>query len=508
MISPLLANLYLRRFVLGWKQRGLEQSLGSRIVTYAGVQTDLPEGDFAMKQRYLLGFVLTGVAMLMLSGCASYGVIDNEPLTESTSTPSYSIKNRYGNNESGGDIRLSLSFSGGGTRAAALAYGVLEELRDTTVVIDGQQKRLLDEIDTISSVSGGSFTSAYYGLYGERIFEDFKDVFLTRDVERSLVRGLFNPFRWFSTKGRTEMAVKLYEKEVFHGATFADMNREGAPLILINASDLGYGVRFSFVQEYFDLLCSDINSFPVARAVTASSAVPLVFHPIVVENYHDCKRAGKPEWMTAAAKRLADNPELSDVLRGLETYYEEDRRKYAHFVDGGITDNLGLRATYEVIEIAGGVDATYKKLGRKPPRYGIMISVNASTDPELELDMTNKQPSVAETIGAMSNVQLHRYNDATLELMRQSMKRWVEDMSTPDGPVSRYIAQVSFQDVMQPEAQRFFNRIPTGFSLSEEQVDRLIEAGHELLRNNPEYQRFLADLGGAQMQASSTPATH
>jgi len=34
-ISPLLANLYMRRFVLGWKQRGLERSLGSRIVTYA-----------------------------------------------------------------------------------------------------------------------------------------------------------------------------------------------------------------------------------------------------------------------------------------------------------------------------------------------------------------------------------------------------------------------------------------------------------------------------------------
>jgi group II intron reverse transcriptase/maturase len=34
-LSPLLANLYMRRFVLGWKKRGLEQSLGSRIVTYA-----------------------------------------------------------------------------------------------------------------------------------------------------------------------------------------------------------------------------------------------------------------------------------------------------------------------------------------------------------------------------------------------------------------------------------------------------------------------------------------
>jgi len=34
-ISPLLANLYMRRFVLGWKKLGLEQSLGTRIVTYA-----------------------------------------------------------------------------------------------------------------------------------------------------------------------------------------------------------------------------------------------------------------------------------------------------------------------------------------------------------------------------------------------------------------------------------------------------------------------------------------
>src|SRR5437764_7223070 len=34
-ISPLLANLYMRRFVLVWKKLGLEQSLGTRLVTYA-----------------------------------------------------------------------------------------------------------------------------------------------------------------------------------------------------------------------------------------------------------------------------------------------------------------------------------------------------------------------------------------------------------------------------------------------------------------------------------------
>jgi RNA-directed DNA polymerase len=34
-ISPLLANLYMRRFVLGWKKRGLETRLGAKIVAYA-----------------------------------------------------------------------------------------------------------------------------------------------------------------------------------------------------------------------------------------------------------------------------------------------------------------------------------------------------------------------------------------------------------------------------------------------------------------------------------------
>jgi NTE family protein len=445
----------------------------------------------------MLKLLTVGFGLLLLSGCASYGVIDNAELTtESTSQP-YSIRALAGKGGSG-DITLTLAFSGGGTRAAALAYGVLEELRDTTVVIDGQPRRLLDEIDNISSVSGGSFTSAYYGLYGERIFKDFKDEFLTRNIESELFHGLFNPLRWFSSEGRTEMAVKLYQKHVFHGATFADMQRAGGPLIVINASDLGYGVRFSFVQEYFDLLCSDLSTFPVARAVAASSAVPVLFNPVVIRDYHGCTKAGKPEWIERTAERAANNPSLQQIIKRLETYSDKSGRDYAHLVDGGITDNLGLRAIYEVAELSGGPQMLVKKAGRKLPRYNAVISVNASTDPEPAMDKTNKQPSLVETIGSMSNVQLHLYNDATLNLMQQSLTQWTQTSSTPDRPVTSYFPKLGFIDIEEPERRSFFNSIPTSFSLTEEQVDRLIEAGHELLRNNPDYQRLLADLGGAQ----------
>ena len=460
----------------------------------------------------MLKLYTVGFGILLLSGCASYGVIDNKPLTEppptrASSTDSYSIENMH-RREDTGDITMTLNFSGGGTRASALSYGVMEELRDTTVVIDGQTRRLLDEVDTISSVSGGSFTSAYYGLYGERMLEDYKDAFLTVDIEHKLVRGLFNPLRWFSTKGRTEMAVELYDKHVFHDATFTDMQRAGGPLIMINASDLGYGVRFTFVQEYFNLLCSDINSFPVSRAVTASSAVPIVFHPIVVENYRDCKTGGKPEWMTAAAKRLAGDPELSQVLKGLESYYEDDKRQYAHFVDGGITDNLGLRATYEVVGITGGATAYYERYKRKIPQHIALISVDASTDPEPEMDYSNKQPSLPEAISAMSNVQLHRYNDATLEAIHNKLGGWAEAVSTPERPVTPHFIQLDFGAINQPEELAYLNSIPTSFDLSDEQVDKLIATGRELLRNNPDFQRLLAALGGAHDQVSPPPAMH
>ena len=84
-------------------------------------------------------------------------------------------------------------------------------------------------------------------------------------------------------------------------------------------SALGSGARFSFVQEYFNLLCSDLTSFSLARAVTASSAVPVVFDPVVVENYAGCAKR-LPQWLAAAQKRDNDNPNLSMIVQGDVSY--------------------------------------------------------------------------------------------------------------------------------------------------------------------------------------------
>lgn len=439
-----------------------------------------------------LSVLLIASPLLLLSGCASYGVVENAPGTGSTTSQSYSIR-RFQQQWRTDENALILAFSGGGTRAAALAYGVLKELRDTTVPSDGGNKRLLDEVHTITSVSGGSFTAAYYGLHGEGIFEDFEDRFLRQDVEGALIRRLLNPLQWFSSTGRTEMAVRYYDRTVFKGATFADLLQQGGPMIVINASDLGYGVRFSFVQEYFNLLCSDLSSFPVARAVAASAAVPVLFNPVVVRNYPDCG-SESPDWLQATRAKATGNRELAALVEGLETYFNREHRQYVHFVDGGITDNLGLRAISEVIELAGGAAEYTEKFQRTPPRRLAIISVNASADPEPDMDKTNKQPTLAQTVSAMSDIQLHRYNAATIELMKYSLARWARELSTPERPVEPYFILLDFDGIQEPERRSFLNRTPTSFRLSDEQVDRLIEAGGELLRTNPEFRRLLADL--------------
>ena len=171
-----------------------------------------------------------------------------------------------------------LTFSGGGTRAAALAMGVMEELRDTTITWEGQERSLLDEVDVISSVSGGSLAAAFYGIYRERMFDDFAEEILYRDIQGSLIKAVFslsNSFRlWSPYFGRTDVLAESFDHGVFERQTFADLNRIGTrPYIIINATDAALGTQFSFTQDQFDLLYSNLDPFRIGHAGAAYGAV-------------------------------------------------------------------------------------------------------------------------------------------------------------------------------------------------------------------------------------------
>jgi len=52
------------------------------------------------------------------------------------------------------------------------------------MALDGRKFRLLDSIDVITGVSGGSFTALAYGLYGEKLFDDYEQRFLKQRPAR------------------------------------------------------------------------------------------------------------------------------------------------------------------------------------------------------------------------------------------------------------------------------------------------------------------------------------
>src|SRR5688572_1512525 len=154
------------------------------------------------------------------------------------------------------EVFVVLAFSGGGTRAAALSTGVLNQLKATTFHLDpatGQPcsqgepgceataRSLLDEVDVISSVSGGSFTAAAYALYGQEMLDRrsvYQSGFLYYPLQRDLFsQAVFYPQNWQHLGARTEIAAKLYDKRIFDRATYQRLEPRPRPYIILNGTD-------------------------------------------------------------------------------------------------------------------------------------------------------------------------------------------------------------------------------------------------------------------------------
>ena len=449
------------------------------------------------------------LVVILATGCAHYPV--NQPLKQVDPQSGYRPKytGTPGNSE---NLMLYLTFSGGGTRAAALSYGVLEELRKTEVVIDGKKRRLLDEVDGISSVSGGSFTAGYYGLFGDRIFEDFESKFLKKSIQGALTRRTFlNPINWFrlysDTFDRSDLAAEYYDKHVFEGGTFDDMAARKGPMILMNATDMTHGLRIGFTQDAFDLICSDLSRFPVARAAAASSAVPMLLSPISIRNYAGTCGFKFPEGFEEMSKGRSISERQLFLANNVAPFLDSQKKPYIHLVDGGVADNLGLRAVLDRVIARGSVWGLIKGTPRENINKVVLIVVNAETQPDTKWDRHEGMPGIGAMMSAYSSIGIERYNEETIAFLKESVKSWADEIrtqrckgkvssNTPGscGDIQFYVVEVKF-DALKDEAERMhFKRLPTAFKLPAEQVDKLRDVAHRLLADSEEYQRLLSDL--------------
>ena len=472
-------------------------------------------------------FVLA--SLLLLGGCATRPI--NPPIAQADPGSGYRLDTRQARDRNKENL-VVLAFSGGGTRAAAFSYGVLEFLRRTEVVgPQGNKVRLLDAVDVITGVSGGSFTALAYGLYGDKLFDDYEQRFLKRDVQGEIVARTFNPANWSRLAstgwGRSELAAELYDEILFNGATFGDLNRGKGPLILASATDLSTGSRFVFNQRVFDVVCSDLNAIRLSRAAAASSAVPVVLSPVTLNNYGGTCKTITPAWVKPFLD--ADNPPrpAARAIRSLQAeqdFRDSVRRPYLHLVDGGVSDNVGMRAVLDSIEVLEALHDAGQPSPIDGARRIIVIIVNSLSSPPTNWDQSENPPGTLDVLLKAAGTPIDAFSYEAVELLRDTAARWqnlrrirnsaafaankdpavAAALRTPNAEI--YAIDVSFAKLKDKAEMAYLNQQPTSFVLPAEAVDRLRAAAGTILMESPEFQRLLKDVGASVVPASTDVA--
>jgi NTE family protein len=432
--------------------------------------------------------VLIGAA-----GCAHAPI--NRPLVPGQASSGYRFSAEE-NPDRRNDLMLLVFFSGGGMRAAAFSYGVMEALRETVVPAQGQGRPLLSQVTAFSAVSGGAFTAAYYCVNGERTFDTYEKSFLLRDVQSALLWRCFRPdnlIRLLSPYyGRSDLAAEYYDRRLFGHATFGDLSQRPArPYLVINATDLENGSRFAFSQNYFDLIGSDLGPYPVARAVAASSAVPVLLSPVTLCNYAagDRRESFEP---SESSELLAAR--FRQAVADVNFFEGAQRPHYLHLVDGGVSDNLGLRTVQEYTLLHGGLRGMLSGLRMDRVQKFAVLMVDASTQTDGKSGTSEAVPSVLQVLNDAGKILLTRSNYETTQLFDQSIRVWQHEIHRPNPSFDVYRIKVDFTCIGNPELRARCNQVGTGFRLRRADEAALRDAGRTALEENPEFRRLVKDL--------------
>ncbi len=467
------------------------------------------------------------VLLLLLGGCATRPI--NPPITSTDLHTGYRLDTRQTHFQDKENFVI-LAFSGGGTRAAAFSYGVLEFLRRTEVVgPKGNKVRLLDAVDVITGVSGGSFTALAYGLYGDKLFADYEQRFLKRNVQGEIIARTFSPANWGNLAspnwGRSELAAQLYDEILFNGATFGDLDRGKGPMILASATDISTGSRFVFNQGVFDVLCSDLNAVPLSRAAAASSAVPVVLSSITINNYGGTCKTKFPEWVKLFTD--SDNPPRPAArairsLKAIEGFGDSIHRPYIHLVDGGVSDNVGMRGVLDALEVLEALQEVGIPTRLDSARRIIVFVVNSLSSPPINWDESEAPPGTIDILLKATGTPIDAFSYEAIELLKDTAARWrilrkirdsaamqtnkdpaiAEALRIPDAEI--YAINVSFPELKDKAELDYLNQQPTSFVLPPEAVDRLRAAAGTIIMASPEFQRLLKDVEAMVVMDPST----
>ncbi len=477
------------------------------------------------------GGCLLLLCVLLAGGCAGTHV-ENTPLRAGEANP-----DRRNIDPSSPDRPVILmTFSGGGSRAAALAESVLREMAATGYAASDGRYVLTEDVKLISSVSGGSVTSAWFGLrrgpgHRDGDLDGLRDNFLSRDNMAALELDAANPITLFGlvtgSFTRIEALEALFNERLFHNATLAQINQPGKPYVVFNATDMAGGESFALVPRRFDDVCSNYDALPLATAVSASAAFPILLTPVSFQDFSGgcAGRLRNGDWIRIdlSIPPYPSNPYTPylNLPEYKEARYANDLRHgpspfraidYLYFLDGGLADNLGTQSLRSAL-IAPYDDAgVLRAINQGKIRRLVIIVVNARSDPPNKLYRQQNQPGLVSMVQTVTSVPIDA-NTANSEIALSGLLGELRDAAAGAGNSAKfggmkvYGITVDYDQIPvdTPAHRRLRDQakdVPTSWTLTGAQLQATEEAGSFLLRRHPCWRALLADLHAAQPPAA------
>jgi len=402
-------------------------------------------------------------------------------------------------------------FSGGGTRAMAMGYEVVDALAkvDYKVYVRGPSlfdtTTLREEIDYTSGVSGGSFVSAALAVYPQEEWPIFYRKGVSRDIQGSIIKHLLAVKNWprllSPYYNRTDLASEFYDHRVFKNYTFGDLPQR--PVVYINTTVLAARSHFVFTDEYFRYIGSDIYKYPVGFACAASSAFPVGFAPMTLRNYIRTYQSEDSLRLNAHYRYAVAN-EQADIQQhawaDLYRFLRDTSNQWLHVSDGGIAGNTGIERVLDAWRSNGIINRALNDV-KNPLKRLIFVVVNAGAGVPDGSCSKRMAPNAFKVLMYTTTTSMDLMSATRIaELKARVDELWtiIQQSRTFDASLANlekpYLIEISARNLPEGVLKQAFNNIPTTFDLPAEQLLTIRQAVAELMTNNTEYQRLLQSI--------------
>jgi NTE family protein len=259
---------------------------------------------------------------------------------------------------------------------------------------------------------------------------------------------------------------------------------------------------FAFTREQLNGICVDPKSIPVARAVFASAATPIYFAPLVMRSYAGSCGYVPPDAIHGSLDAEGDAYRRERAERML-SFLDSTNYPYLHLADGAFADNLGARAILDEVALGETVTDALRRNGFSRARRMLFIVVDARTGFDRRYAQVPEPLGIKKVMDAVVSATFNRYSFETMNLLRSRVKRWENEVRTTRCDAAHSIpdcdkfdvdlVELSFERVKDADERIELDRIPTSFTLSTKQIERLRHAARVLVDESPELQTFLEE---------------